>query len=337
VSSKELAQTTICVPTFNQSQYVVESVLSALAQTSPVEVFVSNDGSTDDTALVLKQAHFNGPLRIVNHTANLGIGRHVNWVLQQPTTKLIARLDSDDSLHSSYIQVLSDLLKTYPQAGYAHCAIQEMDEDGRPGRIRTLARKSGYENPESSLKNMVRGYKVAANIILFRREALADAGFGDATLNFAEDYDLCIRIADAGWGNAYTDQVLASYRVWGTPTRQSVSRKLSEIQGLHQIYSSSLKDAFLKRGWNTGVLRRRRLELALGHSAYLDTGVIDDGEWKLLQSKLTELSGIQWTAMLFERRGFGKVVRLSLTAILGLETSLRSLAKKVLRYRHARR
>jgi glycosyltransferase involved in cell wall biosynthesis len=333
MSQVQEKRTTICIPTFNQSQYVLQAISSALAQTSPVEVYVSNDGSTDDTAAVLDTVDLNGSVKIVSHSINRGIGRNVKWLLKRPTTELIARLDSDDSLDPSYVDVLSKLLDAYPKAGYAHCAVEEIDDAGRPGRIRRLARKTGYEDAESSLHNMVLGYKVAANIILFRREALVSAGFGADTLNFAEDYDLCVRIADAGWGNVYSDQVHASYRVWGAPSRQSVFRKISEIQGLCHVYSVSLEGAFLKRDWSVRALTWRRIELALAHSAYFDKGTLSDSHWKSLQMELVKLTGLAWTSVLFERKGWGRWIRHALVRLLHFKGLLTRWAKKAIRNR----
>lgn len=309
MKQEEFRRTTICIPTFNQSKYVVQSIRSALAQSIPSDILVSNDGSSDNTAEVIANAGFDGRITVINHSANVGIGMHVNWLLEQPKTEFVARLDSDDRLYPTYIEELLALLDAYPQAGYAHCSVQEIDDEGREGKTRCLARKSGYEDADSSLRSMVRGYKVAANILLFRRSALQDAGFGSSTINFAEDYDLCIRIADAGWGNIYSDRLLASYRVWSNSNRQSVVRKMSEIQGLRHIFSSSLEAAFRRRGFNLGVLARRRIQLALEHSGYLDRDTISDQEWDLLRTELVKLAGSEWSTMLFARRGFGATTR----------------------------
>lgn len=333
MSQAQGKRTTICIPTFNQSQYVLQAVSSALAQTSPIEIYISNDGSTDDTAAVLATVDLNESVKIANHVINRGIGQNVRWLLKQPTTELIARLDSDDKLNPDYVDELSKLLDAHPKAGYAHCAVEEIDDAGRPGRIRRLARKTGYEDAESSLHNMVLGYKVAANIILFRREALVGAGFGAETLNFAEDYDLCVRIADAGWGNVYSDQVHASYRVWGAPNRQSVFRKISEIQGLCHVYSVSLEGAFLKRDWSVRALTWRRIELALAHSAYFDKGTLSDSHWKSLQMELVKLTGLAWTSALFVREGWGSWIRHVLVRLLHFKGFLTRWTKKVARNR----
>ncbi|HTF64155.1 MAG TPA: glycosyltransferase family 2 protein [Edaphobacter sp.] len=309
MSENLTSRVTVCIPTYNQSRYVLEAISSAVKQTVPVKVLVSNDGSSDDTALVLANAGLGENVTVVNHPKNVGIGKHVNWVLKQPETDLIVRLDSDDILYPAYVAELTALMDRWPKAGYAHCTIQEIDEEGISRKIRRLARGSGYEDAESSLRAMVRGYRVAANIILFRKEALLSAGFGNPQLNFAEDYDLCVRIADAGWGNVYADQVLAGYRVWRAPNRQSVARKTSEIAGLQSVFCDSLTGAYSKRNWGLSPLKRRRFELALGHSQYLDEAKVEPDDWRTLQRDLTNLAGASWVQILFADKPASRYTR----------------------------
>jgi hypothetical protein len=203
------------------------------------------------------------------------------------------RLDSDDALHPDYIRELSELLDRYPRAGYAHCAIQEIDAQGRNLNERRLARTQEFQDAEATLKRLVYGYQVTANLLLFRRDALAsvDFGAGSAKVNFVEDYDLGIRLADAGWGNVYSNKVLGFYRMWGGASRPVVGRKLTEVRGLTQIFSDSLQSAFVKRHWPLGQLKRRRLKLALANADVLDRGSFGPGEREQMTEALMELGG----------------------------------------------
>jgi glycosyltransferase involved in cell wall biosynthesis len=306
---------TVCIPTYNQSGYVVDSITSASRQSAPVKVFVSNDGSTDATASVLEKASFDENVTVVNREHNVGIGRHVNWILRQPTTEFIARVDSDDLLFPRYVEELVGLLDQWPQAGYAHCAVQEIDEKGRHRRTRSLARSKQFEDSDSSLRAMVKGYKVAANIILFRREALSSVDFGSADLNFAEDYDLCVRIAAAGWGNVYTNHILAAYRVWRAPARQSLERKMNEVNGLCVVFSENLLNAYRKRNWDISSLNRRRFELALGHSRYLDEVSLDKQQWLSLSTALMKLAGGGVFSIFLKETATSRYLRQSFTSL----------------------
>jgi glycosyltransferase involved in cell wall biosynthesis len=322
----------VCIPTYNQAQYLAAAVASAEDQDCPVDVIVSNDASTDNTSDVLSAYKDSRRVKICDHTVNLGIGAHVHWLLRQPTSEFVVRLDSDDLLRPAYVSELSALLDLYPSAGYAHCAVMEIDEHGLDKRVRRLFRSHRFQSAEASLRAMALGYKVAANIIMFRREALASVNFGSPDLNFGEDYYLSILLADAGWGNVYCHKILASYRTWDGPRRPAFTRKMQEIQGLTAIFANVLQDCYSRRGWNARILRIRRLELALQHSAALDRLAISKAERDLIVNALSNLGGGRWLALLLGNRMSQKAARLTVLHKLNLRPACARLCKRLLHH-----
>ena len=129
-----MARVSICIPTYNQAQYLQKSAESACQQTYPdVEVWVSDDASTDETPELMAELCRQFPqIRYHRHSQNLGIAANNNWLLSQPETEFIVRLDSDDLLSPSYVESLLEQLSAYPKAAYAHAAVQEIDRYGKP-------------------------------------------------------------------------------------------------------------------------------------------------------------------------------------------------------------
>jgi len=287
----EKAECTVCIPTYNQAEHLRVAIRSVLDQTAPVRLIVANDASPDNTADVLAELGQQHPFRVINHSENLGISRNLQILLRAAETPFLVRLDSDDALHPEYVRELMSLLHGHPEAGYAHCAIQEIDGEGRPLRQRRLGRTEEFQDAETALRRSVNGYQVAANILMFRREALmaTDYGAASAQLNFVEDYDLSVRMADAGWGNVYSGKVLASYRMWAAPSRPQVGRKLREVQGVAHIFAETLTRAFRRRGWPLATLRGRRVELALANAEILDRGEFAPGEREEMVAALAAL------------------------------------------------
>ena len=122
----------VCIPTYNQSQYLREAVLSVCAQTYPgIEIWVSDDASTDDTPEVMAELCQQYPqIHYYRQPHNLGIAKNNNWLLRQPQTDLIVRLDSDDRLLPHYVATFVPLFQQYPEAGYGHAWVQEISETG---------------------------------------------------------------------------------------------------------------------------------------------------------------------------------------------------------------
>lgn len=328
----DTALCTVCIPTYNQSEYLRKAIKSVAEQTAAVRLLVSNDASPDDTAAVLAELQRQYRFTAVNHKENRGISAHLQWLLRQPATPYIMRLDSDDFLHPEYISELQGLMERYPKAGFGHCAIVEVDAEDRPIRERRLGRVQEFEDSDSVLKRSVYGYQVSANLILFRREALVsvDFGAGSEKLNFVEDYDLSVRLADAGWGNVYSGKILASYRMWGAASRPKVSRKITEVRGLKEIFTGSLYQAFARRRWPMGTLRRRRFMLALYNSDALDRSVFAPGERQEMVQALVGLGGNRAVSMLMGEGVAPRLLRKSFTASLEAKIEVKRWVKRVL-------
>jgi cellulose synthase/poly-beta-1,6-N-acetylglucosamine synthase-like glycosyltransferase len=126
---------------------------------------------------------------------------------------------------------------------------------------------------------------------MFRKQALEESGYYPEGMNFAEDWDLWVRMADAGWGNYYDPSVLASYRVWTDAKGFRASRKLSEISGIRTLFSASLEPAYSKRGWNTESLRKARIGLACHHARSLVVLPTASLDRIALEQSLEELGG----------------------------------------------
>src|SRR5688572_9969862 len=87
--------------TFNQDQYVQAALSSALAQTyQPMEIIISDDYSTDQTYPIICSlvSNYQGPhrIRVRKNDKNLGIGEHLNAVMQIASGKLIIMAAGDD-------------------------------------------------------------------------------------------------------------------------------------------------------------------------------------------------------------------------------------------------
>ncbi len=88
------APISVVIPVFNGARYVGEAIESVLAQTCrPAEIIVSDDGSTDDTAAVVRR--FGDPVRY--HCAtNGGAGAARNRGVALARGDFLAFLDADD-------------------------------------------------------------------------------------------------------------------------------------------------------------------------------------------------------------------------------------------------
>lgn len=308
----------ICIPTYNQALFLEAAVRSCFAQTyrdssgAPPQVWVGDDASTDETAQVLDALQREFPtLRAHRQAQNLGIVGNNNWLLAQPEAEFIMRLDSDDLLCPDYTTVLVALLQAHPDAGYAHAAIEQINEEGQPMRLRKLNRATGFQSADDALRAAASGYRVAANLCTFRRNSLHQADFYQRGLKFCEDWDLSVRLADAGWGNVYCEQILGQYRVWEDSDQVRPRRKLDEVEGIIRVFEEALTPAFARRQWDTSPLDVQRRAQALIHASVLDSPLFEPAQRQRLARLLRALgdSPRLRVRMRLMRAGYGPLLR----------------------------
>jgi glycosyltransferase involved in cell wall biosynthesis len=304
-----------------------------LAQTYPIEeIWVSDDASSDDTAEVMAEiCGRHSKVHYRRQSTNLGISANLSWVLSQPSTELTVRLDSDDTLLPGYVATLAPMMSKYPDAGYAHCDIVEVDGNGMQRRIRRLARHATFESSEEAIRRNTPAYRVAANCILYRTEVLRAANYYYPNVSWrsAEDWDLCLRIAGLGWGNVFVAKPLATYRVWDDAGQLRFKRVASEAAALIEIYGGTLATEYRKRGWDDAILRKSARKRALGFVNAIDSPLFSGAEREALKQLIRKLGDSPWLSMkiFLAEMGLGPLFR----RITGARVKAKDIVKSCLR------
>lgn len=292
----EFMKVSICIPTYNQSHYLEIAVRSAFNQTlTPFEIIVSNDCSTDDTIQLLQKLQNElANLKVIHQPVNLGIAKNVDACLRAASGDFIIRMDSDDFLLPQYSEKLVKQMELFPEAGYAHAAVQEIDQFGNKTRIRKLSRNNCFQTCDKALKLAVKGYKVAANIIMFRRKALEAVNYSTNKPNYVEDFYTASSLSAEGYGNIYVNEVLSNYRVWIDTARVRQKRKLDEIVGLRKVAEEVLEPAYRKRNWSLAPIKKMRSNLAAQQSNCVCWDVYTKEEQMELTQAIFKLSSSKW-------------------------------------------
>lgn len=195
----------VIIPAYNAAGWVARAIESALVQTRPPhEVIVVDDGSSDDTADV---ASAFGPRIQVVRQSNGGPASARNTGIHASTGDWIALLDADDTWLPRKLE-LQSLLMDDPKVGIIHA--------------RQTIKRGVAMPPHLSFELLWENNCIIASTVLLRRTCYDQVGGFDPDPNLigVEDYNLWLRIADAGWVIAARMEWLARY----TPTSQSLSR-----------------------------------------------------------------------------------------------------------------
>lgn len=116
----------VVIPLYNKSYSIVRCLQSVLSQTVlPNEIIIVNDGSTDDSLVVLN--HFLDTLGtsrvdiIVLDQMNQGVSAARNNGVAQSRSDYIALLDADDEWYPEIIERVINCIKAYPGLALYSC------------------------------------------------------------------------------------------------------------------------------------------------------------------------------------------------------------------------
>lgn len=98
----------VIIPVYNTAEYLPRCLDSILGNTyRNLEVICVNDGSTDNSAVIIEQYSAADDRVIAVDQANAGVSAARNTGLDRATGDFIAFIDSDDWVHPQYFEILN--------------------------------------------------------------------------------------------------------------------------------------------------------------------------------------------------------------------------------------
>ena len=178
----------ICIPTFNRKDYLPETLESIYAQTyKDYEVVVVDDGSTDGTEEMLKEAGYD--LRYF-WQENAGNAAARNTLLKMARGKYITFLDSDDLFLGDSVQRMVGAMEKESEDVIVYGPYVRIDENGKITGKGKRKLCSGYATRQLFETIFIHTYGS-----MFPKRALEEVGGFDASLPVCPDYDLWLRLS----------------------------------------------------------------------------------------------------------------------------------------------
>ncbi len=131
---------TVIIPTYNYAHYIVEAIDKTIAQadaTTAIEVIVIDDGSTDNTCLVLKNHIETGKIRY-EYQPNQGKAAATRKGIALAKGTYIFNLDADDYYLPTKIKAFVQVFETHPSVIHVGSAAQLIDGDGNTTATETI-------------------------------------------------------------------------------------------------------------------------------------------------------------------------------------------------------
>ena len=221
---------TIAVPSFNQGRYLDAALTSIFAQDVPVEVFVLDGGSTDNTVAVIEK--WSPKLAGWRSRKDDGQGAAINEGIGKGSAPYVCWLNSDDYFLTGG---LASLLAELERHGSA---------PGVYGRTLNHFEKSGKNRPvwveQFDPRRLAIRCIISQPGTLMRRSAWEQVGGLDPSLHMVMDYDLWWRLYNEVGPLVFLDREVAVNRDHGeTKTNTQRSKHYREaIRIVRQHYGS---------------------------------------------------------------------------------------------------
>ena len=186
----------VIIPLFNKATHITRAVGSVLAQTfSDFELIIVDDGSTDDSAAVVRKV--SDPRLLLITQANAGVSAARNRGASAARTDLLAFLDADDEWLNDYLQTVMDLKLRFPEAAVWGTAYTMQNCDGTltPLKMDERIKRLTSGTLINFFQAAVPEQPIYSSSMLVCKESLMKAGGFAENLVRLEDTDMLLRMA----------------------------------------------------------------------------------------------------------------------------------------------
>ena len=212
---------TCIVVNWNGAAFLEECLASILKQSySPVEVFVVDNGSKDDSFEILERF---STITVIRNRTNRGFGPANNQALAQAKGELIAFVNNDAVLEPSWLE---NMVRSFDVSETGMCAGKTLsyfdheviDNTGHLLYWDGVNRGRGRMQKDLGQYDAVRSALFPSGAAcMFRAETLREIGFFDEDFYlYGDDTEIGLRARLAGWECSFAPDAVAYHRYSGS-------------------------------------------------------------------------------------------------------------------------
>lgn len=178
---------TVCISTYNRANLIERAINMVLSQTySDFELIVVNDGSVDETSMILEQlAHKDSRIKLISNEENFGLSFSRNKAIEWGVGSWFTFVDDDDLWDSNYLELM-------------YSAAIHTGSDCVFGGFYKNGRSYVYSSNLTSLKDvLIAGYTPPVGSQFYKLSMLKAIGGYNNKIRSGVDHDLWIRLASS--------------------------------------------------------------------------------------------------------------------------------------------
>jgi glycosyltransferase involved in cell wall biosynthesis len=198
-----LPKISIITPSYNQGQFIEETIQSVLAQNYPEVDYIIIDGaSQDQSARIIEK--YAPQLSYWVSEPDKGQTAAINKGLRKATGDIITWINSDDILTPGALFKVAECFDQHPKAALIH---------GKSFLFGNKVKEQIKEAPADNLAARYLSYiPFPQPSSFFRRQVIEEQGLLDESLHYGMDYDLLVRIA-LNYPILKVDHLFSHYRI----------------------------------------------------------------------------------------------------------------------------
>lgn len=231
-----LPRITIVTPSFNQSQFLEETLRSVLLQGYPdLEYIVVDGGSTDSSVGIIRK--YEPWLARWVSGKDRGQADAIRKGFEWATGEIIGWVNSDDLYLPGSLMRLADGFVRKPQADVVYGNLYRIDADSR-------VLEEHRQTPFQRMGYLYGGFYLHQPSTLWRRELMRAVGGVNPEFSFDMDNDLFVRFALRGAPFRFERAFVACFRV-------HPESKTSRILHVSKAENDRIRDTYLDFGYNS--------------------------------------------------------------------------------------
>jgi len=209
----DLPLVSIVTPSFNQGEFIEETVQSVLAQDYPnIEHIVIDGASTDSTLSILRR--YDGKISWISEP-DRGQSEAINKGFRRARGEILSWLCADDLYYPDTVSEVVEHFHQHDGTDMIYGESQYIDSQGQPIGM--------YPSSEFNATSLLPFCFIPQPTVFMRKSILDRVGLVDSQLHYAMDLDLWARVAMQGRID-FMPRILARYRLHdGTKTVSSGS------------------------------------------------------------------------------------------------------------------
>lgn len=192
----------VCIPAYNNAEYISETMDSILKQTyQNLELVVVDDNSRDNTLEVLqKYAEKDDRVKVYHNEKNLGMSGNWNHCMELCEGEFIKLVCADDLLAENALEKEVQALIENPSAVMSESDTKFVDLNGKgKGFYKRFRAKGLVAGSKVARKGFfIKNYFGAPQANTFRKSAYQKVGGFDTDYTYILDYDFWVELAKLG-------------------------------------------------------------------------------------------------------------------------------------------